>query len=164
MILQIADWIFDVDMARTMEYSAAEAAEHCTCAYCRNFYMTVDEECSELRPFLGQFGLDLEAPDELMPYDIGDLLSYAGKYVVFGQILYFGNDRIRCGNAWLWPMEDSEFDIEAPHFVLSLEELELSWQLDEPLKDVVSPANEPAFLQKMWTKLLSLAKKNGHNS
>jgi hypothetical protein len=164
MILQIADWEFDIDMARTMESSAAEAAEHCTCAYCRNFYVAVDEECPELRPFLAQFGLDLEAPDELMPYDIYDWLSYAGKYVVFGQILRFGNDRIRCGNAWLWPMEDSEFDIAAPHFVLSLEELELPWLLEEPLKDVISPANEPSFLKKMWDRLLDRLGKNGNQS
>ena len=52
MILQIDDWKFDIDMERTMEYSAKEAAEHCDCAYCRNFYAAVDEHCSDLRPFL----------------------------------------------------------------------------------------------------------------
>ena len=37
MILKIDDWEFDIDLERTMAYSAAEAADHCTCAYCRNF-------------------------------------------------------------------------------------------------------------------------------
>ena len=164
MILRIDDWQFDVDLTQTMEYSAAEAAEHCTCAYCRNFYVTVDAECPQLRTFLGEFGLDLEAPDELMPYDICDRLSYAGKYVVFGRILHYGSDRIRCGNAYVWPMTDSEFDIVQPHFVLSLEELEVPWRLDEPLKEVISPANEPTFLKKMWGRLLERLEKNGHQS
>jgi hypothetical protein len=61
-------------------------------------------------------------------------------------------------------MEDSEFDIAAPHFVLSLEELELPWRLEEPLKDVISPANEPSFLKKMWDRLLDRLGKNGNQS
>lgn len=158
MIFQIDDWEFDIDMARTMEYSAAEAAEHCRCAYCRNFYECVDLDCPELRPFLAQFGLDVEAPDELMPYDVYDRLNYSGKYVVFGRITRLGSERIYCGGASFWPMADSEFDFEAPHFILSLEELELLWRLDEPLKDVISPANEPSFLKKMWDRLLSRRK------
>ena len=32
MFLQICHMQFEVDMVRTMEYSALEAAEHCTCA------------------------------------------------------------------------------------------------------------------------------------
>ena len=154
MILGLDDWKFDVDIARTMAYSASEAAEHCTCAYCRNFYAAVDQDCPQLRPFLARFGIDVEAPDELMPYDIQDRMAYEGKYAVFGKIIQFGKDRISVGNASIWPMNDRNLDLPEPHFVLSLEELMLPWVMAEPLKDVVSPANEPSFLQEMWVRLL----------
>lgn len=159
MILQLDDWQFDIDMVRTMEYSALEVEDHCTCAYCRNFYAAVDHACPRLRPFLGQFGLDIEAPDALYPYDTyWDRMCYEGKYVVFGRIIQFGKKRFDLQGAYIWPMLDDEFPIEEPHFILSLEELEIMWVLDEPMKEVLSPANEPGFLKKMWKRLLDKVK------
>ena len=171
MILKIADWEFDIDMERTMAYSAAEVAEHCDCAYCRNFYAAVDFDCPALRVFLAQFGVDVEAPDELMPYDlipapegIDDRVFYAGKYVVFGRILKYGKNRFALGAADLFPMNDTEFDFDEPYFVIALEESEIRWVIDEPFADVVSPANEPSFLKKMWDRLLGKAKNSGLES
>ena len=167
MILKIADWEFDVDLERTMAYSAAEAAEHCDCAYCRNFYAAIDFDCPALRSFMAQFGVDIEAPDELMPYDllpapegIENRVFYAGKYVVFGRITKPGKTRFALGACDLWPMEDTEFSFDAPHFVIALEESEIRWVLDEPFAEVVSPANEPSFLKKMWDRLLAKMKPN----
>lgn len=166
MILKIADWEFDIDMERTMEYSAAEAREHCDCAYCRNYYAAADYDCPALRIFLAQFGLDLEAPDELMPYDllpapdgIDERVFYAGKYVVFGRIVKYGQTRFALGAVDLWPSEDTSFDFVEPYFVLNLEESLIRWVLDEPFAEVISPANEPSFLKKMWDRLLGKAKK-----
>ena len=167
MILKIEDWEFDIDMERTMEYSAAEAAEHCDCAYCRNFYASVDHECPELRPLLAQFGIDIEAPDALYPYDVQDWMRYEGEYVVFGKILREGNDRICVENGvypYIYPTKSSDYALAEAHFVLSLEELELPWILDEPLKDVRSMANEPSFLKRMWDKLLGKMKKSDMES
>lgn len=45
MILEIDGWKFDIDFERTMEYSAAEAKEHCNCAYCHNFYAAKEKRC-----------------------------------------------------------------------------------------------------------------------
>ena len=70
MRLQLADWVFEIHMDATMQYSAAEAAEHCDCAYCRNFYAALDARYPDLRGILGQFGADAEAPEELMPFDL----------------------------------------------------------------------------------------------
>ena len=168
MILKIEDWEFDIDMERTMEYSAAEAAEHCDCAYCRNFYAAVDDDCPALRPFLAQFGVDVEAPDALYPYDTDiDRVYYEGEYVVFGTILQHGKHRITapgCCEFYLWPKSESEYAFAEPHFVLSLEESEMGWVLDEPLQEVVSPANEPSFLKKMWDRLLGIASKSNTQS
>ena len=168
MILKIADWEFDIDMERTMEYSAAEAREHCDCAYCRNYYATIDDIYPELRPFLAQFGIDVEAPDELMPYEkiptpdgLDNLVLYSGKYVVFGRILKHGKNRFALGAADLFPMNDTEFDFDEPYFVIALEESEIRWVLDEPFEEVVSPANQPSFLKKMWDRLMGRIKTNG---
>ena len=158
MILKIADWEFDIDMERTMEYSAAEAADHCDCAYCRNFYAAHDSVCPELRPTLAQFGLHVEAPDVLYPYDIEDRMYYNGDYVVFGSILKYGKERIKVGDVYLEAAEDPELEYPMPFFVLYVQELVIPWVLEEPMKDVISPANEPSFLKKMWEKLIGKTK------
>ena len=158
MIISIEDWIFDVDMAATMEYSAREAAEHCDCGYCRNFYSAVDEAYPQLRPFLAQFGLDIEAPDELLPYDIDKQLYYDGFYAVSGKILCTGKNPIRIGNSRIEPdlFNDLYFNTGCPqpYFFLNMGNVILPWVLDEPMEDVISPANEPSFLKKMWNRLL----------
>ena len=51
MVLKIDDWVFDVDITATMEYSTREAAAHCDCAYCRNFYAAVDDTYPQIRRF-----------------------------------------------------------------------------------------------------------------
>ena len=117
-----------------------------------------------MRPTLAQFGLHIEAPDELMPYDIQDWLCYEGKYLVFGRIIEKGKDRISVDNGYIFPIETAEFEVDGPYFALSLEELTLSWVLDEPLRDVLSPANEPSFLKRMWNRLLERLPKDNLNS
>lgn len=157
MILKIADWEFDIDLERTMAYSAAEAAEHCDCAYCRNFYAAVDTAHPELRPFLSQFGLDIEAPEEMLPM-LGESILYDPVYKVYGKILRPGNYEIQVGvaNIVARPAED-----EKDCFYLDCYEVFTPWVLDEAIEDVVSPANEPSFLQKMWDRLLEKIKPNG---
>ena len=156
MILEIDGWKFEIDMTTTMEYSAAEAADHCTCAYCRNFYAAIDDNYPELRPFLAQFGLDIEAPEELMPYDAAPVMVYDGVYAVCGKILTEGKGGIRVGEAYVFPEIEAPINRPAisPCFSLSVDGLELPWVLEEPMEDVVSPANQPSFLKRMWDKLL----------
>ena len=151
MILTYDDWKFSVDIDATMAYSAAEAADHCTCDYCRNFYGAVDGAFPQLRGFLGQFGLDVEAPEELMPFTATQMLA---KYLVTGQILSYGKRSIdSCGT----PISAEPY--EAERFLLSVGPFEIPWVLEEPLveSEIVSPANQPSFLRNMWNYLL----KNG---
>ena len=159
MILQIDDWIFDVDTTRTMEYSAAEAAEHCDCAYCRNFYAAVDNTHPALRPFLAQFGLDVEAPEEMFnPSVFEKSLDYMPIYVVYGKILRSGQYEMAAGRVNIVARKAEN---GADYFLLDCYEVSMPWVLDEPIEEVISPANEPSFLQKMWKKLLSIT---GNNS
>ena len=156
MILKIDDWEFDIDLERTMAYSAAEAAEHCDCAFCRNFYATIDKEYPKLRPFLAQFGLEVEAPEEMFPTFIyGDSLDYMPVYLVYGRILKCGQYEMEAGLCNLVARVSEE---SREYFELDCYEISLPWVLDEQIEDVVSPANEPSFLKKMWNKLLGKAK------
>ena len=101
MILEIGDWIFDVDMTATMEYSATEALEHCLCCYCRNFYGSVDERYPGLRPFLAGFGVDVEAPDELMPFfPPSECVAF---YAVSGRILQEGQGPLLADDLAIYP-------------------------------------------------------------
>lgn len=155
MILKVDDWVFDIDIERTMAYSAAEAAEHCDCAYCRNYYRAVDIVFPDFRPFLAQFGLDIEAPEEMYnPSVYKEHLDYLPVYVVYGKILKFGQLEMSSG---LINIVASEAEKGEDYFLLECYEVSLPWVLEEPIEEVVSPANEPSFLQKMLSKLLGLA-------
>ena len=163
-ILEIQGWKFDLDITATMEYSSKEAADHCDCAYCRNFYASVDEYYPEFRPFLAQFGVDLEAPDELMPYDFPGEMDYEGFYAVCGRIVTAGSAPICIGNAEIRPDRYSDLHINSgcgePYFFLNVSGITLPWVLEEPMADVVSPANQPSFLKRMWDRLLGKADKD----
>ncbi len=164
MILKIDDWEFDIDLERTMAYSAAEAAEHCDCAYCRNFYAAVDETFPGLRPFLSQFGIDVEAPDELMPFTARNLCVL---YAVSGRITHIGKEPIFLETLRVDPEDPMvsmiNTDCPRPIFILSVGPFDIPWVLDEPLveDEIVSPANQPSFLKKMWDRLLGLLKPDG---
>lgn len=172
MILQMDDWEFDIDMERTMAHSAAEAAEHCTCAYCRNFYAAVDEYCPNLRPFLARFGIDIEAPDEQMPYDFQGEMYYDSVYMVCGRIVKIGAAPIGVDGVKVRPAAGRgpsdaihlNHNCPVPCFALDVSTVILPWVLDEPMEETVSPANEPAFLKKMWGRLLSRIRPNAPKS
>ena len=168
MILEIENWKFDIDMERTMAYSANEAAEHCDCAYCRNFYATVDQEYPALRLYLAQFGLNIEAPDEQMPYDYQGKMYYDSVYMVCGTILSIGHKPLCVGDVLISPKAANDTQVNhscpEPCFALDVGTVALPWVLDEPLEDTVSPANFPSFLKRMWKKLLGKAPKNSINS
>lgn len=143
MIVKIDEWVFDVDMTATMEYSAAEAAEHCTCAYCRNYYAAVDQYYPELRSFLARFGLDIEAPDRMSPldYSIEDI-AYDPMFYVFGKIIQPGIYEMSAGlaNIVAMPIDDT-LDGKAC-FQLDVYEVRLPWVLDEPFEGGVPAVPE----------------------
>lgn len=158
MRVTLGDWVFDVDIGATMEYSAAEAAEHCDCAYCRNFYAAVDAAYPELGPALADFGVDIQAPEELMPYDLDDRMVYDGVWAVCGKVVKQGRGAVSFGGISILPDPENSLNVNCfcpePYFLLNVSGLELSWGLDEPMCEVLSPANQSSFLSKMWDRLL----------
>ena len=59
MILILSDWRFRVDVEATRVQTTQNASDHCECAYCKNYYDTVDMAHPKLRPFLAKFGVHI---------------------------------------------------------------------------------------------------------
>ncbi len=160
MIVRIDDWIFDVDVDATAKYSAREAEQHCDCANCRNFYAAVDAYYPELRPFLTQFGLQVEAPDRMSPIDISiERIDYDPMYYVFGRILQQGRFEIPAGtaNVAAFPLDECYEGREV--FELNVFEVSLPWVLEEPFEGIQT-TDEPSILQKMVDLVLGHNKKD----
>ena len=146
MELQIEDWIFQIDLERTKEHSSFVSGEHCTCGYCENYYRTASTVYPSLKGFLAQFGVRLDGPSEMYP--IEPTLYLAG-YRVFGRILTYG-----MGPVMVDGVPVTAEPVDEAHFMLEVGEMPLPWALPEDPNEVVSPANEPEFLEKMYRKLL----------
>lgn len=155
MRIELADWHLEVDVTLNMELSGAQAADHCTCGYCRNFYEAIDQVCPTLRPFLAKFGLNIEGPDELCPLEP---TIYEATYIVQGNILQQGTTPLRIDGIpfKIRSSEASDMRTEhpVPYFTLCFGLIELPWVLSEPMEDVISPANEEEYLRRIETKLL----------
>ena len=148
MRIHLGDWEFAVDPDATWEYTQKCSTDHCLCAYCRNYYETVDLAHPTLRSFLERFGLVLEGPSEVMPLE--PTLVMAG-YRVQGRILKTGSARMHVD---LVPIHPEAADNTS--FFLWVGEMELPWQQEELPEDVISPANQPEFLDRMARKWLEL--------
>ena len=95
----------------------------------------------ELRPFLSQFGVVLEGPSELMPFEPTLMLAC---YRVQGKVLRWGQAQLYAD--FIPVMVEAG---ESGTFLLWVGELALPWCLNEPAEDVVSPANTTEFMERM---------------
>ena len=141
MTLRISDWQFRVDVEATLAHTTKNASDHCECAYCRNYYEALEETVPELMPFLAGFGINYHGPSELMPFEPTLMLAC---YRVQGAIEQWGRERIWAGDVLITPE-----GAEDGSFLLWVGEVQLPWLQQEPVEDVVSPANLPEFLERM---------------
>ena len=162
MVIGIGDWLFDVDVPLNMEISSAQAHDHCMCGYCRNFYETIDSACPSLRGFLAQFGADIEGPDELSPFEP---TIYEASYIMHGSILNASDKPIFVDGVPVRVVPSNLADMDTvrpePYFVLVIGLIELPWALEEDPMEVISPANEEAYLIRMEKKLLKRVQDEG---
>lgn len=147
MVLTVNDWIFDIDAEKTREHSSFALHSHCICGYCVNYYSCVDEAYPELRPFLERFMVEIEGPSEMYPIEPTLCLI---AYKVYGKILRAGNGPIMVDGLPVLPEI-----IDGKLFKLEVGEIPLPWVLEEDMDEIISPANEPEFLEKMYQKILS---------
>lgn len=156
MIVQAADWIFDVDISKTMTYSAGIWEDHCLCGYCRNFYETLNKVYPQLNAFLKKFGMNSLTPEEMSP--IEPTLCIA-SYCICGRIVQNGIYPIDIDGVVLTVSQQEDNPDYEPgfgerFFVLTTGILDLPWTLDEDMDEVISPANEPEYMQRMMNRLL----------
>ncbi len=158
MVITFDDWHFQVDLEGTLAYANAIVADHCECGYCRNYYATICSQYPLLASFLLQFGALVEGPDELMPFEP---TFFEVTYCVCGSILQKGSVPIEIDGLSVQPLHQEELDYEtscpSPCFALVISNIVLPWVLEEDMNEVVSPANEPEYLQRMWNRLLQSA-------
>lgn len=147
MVLKIEEWEFEVDPERTAAHAAEALAGHCTCGYCENYYRCAPVIYPALPGFLKQFSLELEAPSEMYPFEP---TLYLLGYRVYGRILRYGHGPMMvCGAVPVMPRP-----VDDECFMLEVGELRLSWVLPEDPEEVLSPANEPEFLDRMYRVML----------
>lgn len=147
MILKVNDWIFDIDVERTKEHSSFALHSHCICGYCVNYYTCVCEVYPNLKHFLERFFVEIEGPSEMYPIEPTLCLV---AYKVFGRIKQVGSGPIMIDGL---PVMGEVIDEEK--FKLEIGEIPLPWVLEEDMDEVISPANEPEFLERMYRKLAS---------
>ena len=141
MILKLGDWRFRVDVEATAERTRKYSFEHCECGYCKNYYEAIDVAYPELRQVMEHFGVNLEGPCELMPFEPTLMLAC---YRVDGKIAQWGKSGLFVSGAPLIPEAGDE-----DTFLLWVGELPIPWIQEEPMGDVVSPANLPEFMDRM---------------
>ena len=146
MILTINDWVFDIDEEKTRDHSSFALQSHCTCGYCANYYQGAELFYPNLKPFLQRFLVELEGPSEMYPIEP---TLYLIGYKVMGRILHVGNGPIMVDGL---PIMGEVLDGET--FKLEVGEIPMPWLLNEDMHEVVSPANEPECLERMYRRLM----------
>ena len=145
MRLSVDGWLFDVDITRTMAQSTQDAQDHCTCGYCRNFYQSIDSSYPGFRGVLGQFGVNLEAPELLFPLEP---TVYFAAYRVWGKVLRKGRTPLALDSVPL------RVDEQEHSFLISTGAMKLPWVLEEAMEDVISPVNDPEVFWEMFDDFL----------
>ena len=141
MIVIAADWRFRVDADRNREKTLQYSQDHCTCPYCMNYYDTVQTQYPGILAFLQDFGILVEGPVEVMPFEPTLFLAC---YRVQGQILQWGRTSLYVDGISIVPEA-----VDEETFHLWIGEMKLPWVQTVPAGEVVSPANLPEFMERM---------------
>ncbi len=157
MILEQDGWRLRIYEVATRRYSTREAADHCACGWCRNFYAAVDQTYPDLRHFLAKLGAHVEAPEEMIAFSPTLCTAY---YAVCGEILERGQGSLQVGNLALWPQTETEAMVrtECPEPVIFLctDCMTLPWVLREPMEDADSPAKGSNPIFRLLSRYIKL--------
>lgn len=142
MIVQIGDWKFHVFEVTNRKYYAKQVQDRCDCAWCRNFYHSVDQTYPNLRSFLERFSVRIDAPDEMISFSPTLCSNF---YSICGSILERGEESIEIDGLLIEPQTASQAMVhtqwgEEPIFFLYVDCMTLPWVLNEPIDQADSPA------------------------
>ena len=156
MVLQVNDWQFQLFEVTQRKYYARERLEHCTCAWCRNYYESVDAKYPDLRPLMERFAVDIEAPCEMIALSPTLCNAY---FAVSGKIIKRGEGPILVDGLTVEPLESGEsmvnFQEDWPVFFLYVSYMTLPWVLDEPMEEADSPAKGQKFVQRLLSRWIT---------
>lgn len=155
MVLELGDWKFHVFDVTNRKYYAEQYRDRCDCAWCRNFYKAVDDRYPNLRRFMEQFGLRLDAPDEMIAFTPTLCSNY---YAVCGSILERGAEPITVDGITVEPQLSGEAMVNTtldPVFFLYVGCMELPWVLDEPMEQADSPARRKNPIQRLLSQWIT---------
>ena len=141
MIFELADWRFEVNVEETRRLTTKNAADHCECAYCKNYYEALSATYPGLCVALSRLGINPMGPSELMPFTPTLFLAC---YQIQGKILCWGKSALAVNAIPIVPEAADEDSL-----YLWVGEMELPWIQEEPAEEVSSPANLPEFLERM---------------
>ncbi len=152
MIIKKQNYILDIDLDATKEYSSTHSL--CQCADDRNFYVQSREKFPKLTEFLEELGLLIDRPDEIGSVTIENEIDYLFiSYTVVGKILEADKYEIDMFDGdlflnvvidnWYVPNEQKTDD----YFTLTVYNVKLPWVLDEPFPDDGIPVK--SFFQKV---------------
>jgi len=149
MIVELGDWKFQVFEVTNRKYYAEQYHDRCDCAWCRNFYASVDKNYPNLRGFLNKFGVKVDAPDEVIAFSPTLCSNY---YAVCGSILNRGEEIITVDGIAIEPQFSQEAIVNTtlePVFFLYVGCMDLPWVLDEPMEQSDSPAKRKNPIQRL---------------
>ena len=150
MFIRIDDWKFHAFSVSNRRFYADQLSDHCDCAWCRNFYRAVDSAYPDLRPFLDQFGILMDAPTEILAFSPTLCTCY---YAVCGDILEQGSEDIIINGITISPLTKEEAlvhtEMEGPVYFLQVGTLSLPWVLDESMELADSPAKGKNMIQRL---------------
>ena len=92
-IIQKEQYVFEVDIEKTIEYYKTHSLCECDC--CENFYTQIGGKFPKLESFLADFGVDISKPDECMSVELDNTIQYIGiDYTVCGKVVTMGQYEI----------------------------------------------------------------------
>ena len=105
MLFELADWVMQVDVEMTRAHTRANAADHCGCAYCKNYYEMLPATYPGLCVALNRMGIDPMGPSELMPFTP---TVYLACYRVCGTIEKWGTSALAAEGVLVVPERAEE--------------------------------------------------------
>lgn len=156
--IQKDEYVFAVDVEKTVEYYKTHSL--CDCDCCENFYAQIKGKFPKLESFLAEFGVDISRPDEVWSVELDSTIQYIGvDYTVCGKVTTMGQYeididddmfiRLVITDGFASPNEQT-----GEYFTISVGTMiELPWVLDKPFPEPIQDKIEKktkGFFRKLF--------------
>ena len=156
--IQKADYVFEVDVEKTINYYKTHSL--CECVCCKNFYAQIKGMFPKLESFLSEFGIDITKPDEAMSIELDNMIQYIRvDYTVCGRIVTMGQHKINTQDDPFLSLDitdgfASPNEQTGDYFTISVKNIfDLPWVLDKPFPKPTRPkatSKTKGFFKKIF--------------